>query len=253
MSTISVNTQKVIDMLYACSMGMLTDGNISIGKVQGYTATSATTAKSVYSTTYTPQGTNAQRSHKSSSANDAAAGTGARTILLTYLDQAFALRTESVTLNGTVAVATVASDIAYVESITVTSVGSGGVSAGTITSHSNNSGGGTTVASIVAGEMQTFYAHHYVPASKTCYLLNLGAGGTVVAGKFNFSFQDLTATTNPNTPVGGLPFIHPAAQYFNQPFQAPLAVATSNIITVIETPIAATANVTWAGFEYIQF
>ena len=52
----------------------------------GDVTSTTTTIKTVERTTYTEQTTNAQRSFASSSANDTAAGTGARTIKITYYD-----------------------------------------------------------------------------------------------------------------------------------------------------------------------
>lgn len=67
----------------------------------------------------------------SSSSNDTAAGTGARTVSITGLDAAFNPLTETVILNGTTAVSTLGSYF-RVNSITVTTVGSGGSNAGII-------------------------------------------------------------------------------------------------------------------------
>src|SRR5579885_2771584 len=99
----------------------------------GYVVTSAHTNTPVIASTYVEQSTNAQRSFKSASTSDTSAGTGARTLLLTYYDQTLAgPYTETITLNGTTAVNTVNTNICYVESILVDSAGSGSVNAGVI-------------------------------------------------------------------------------------------------------------------------
>lgn len=71
---------------------------------------------------------------ESSDAADASAGTGARTIVLRGVGAGptFPVISEAVTLNGTTPVNTVAS-FAFVNRITVTSVGSGGENAGLLT------------------------------------------------------------------------------------------------------------------------
>lgn len=69
----------------------------------------------------------------SSSANDAAAGTGARTVTIIYLNPSGAVLSETVTLNGTSAVATVATNIWRILDMWCASFGSGGTNAGTIT------------------------------------------------------------------------------------------------------------------------
>ncbi len=115
---------------FAAAFGLLP--NVVSNRAQGYTATSATSGKVIRATTYTPQGTNAQRSVNSTSASDTSAGTGARTVTINYLDTSFVAHSETVTLNGTTAVNTVGTNIAFIENIVVASVGSGGGNVGTI-------------------------------------------------------------------------------------------------------------------------
>jgi len=68
----------------------------------------------------------------SASANDAAAGTGARTVQIQGLDASFNPLVETITLNGTTAVNTV-NQYYRINGFAVTSAGSGGVNAGDIT------------------------------------------------------------------------------------------------------------------------
>lgn len=84
----------------------------------------------------------------SSSANDAAAGTGLRTMLVQGLDSNYAEIQETVTLNGTSAVA-LSNQYLRLNAAIILSAGSGNVNAGTITLR--ESGGGTTRGSIAAG------------------------------------------------------------------------------------------------------
>lgn len=137
-------------------------------------------------TTYTEQTTNFTGSVKSSSANDSSAGTGARTVTITYYDQTGAGPfTETVTLNGTTAVNLVNTNHCFIEKIVVTTVGSTGSNAGTISLFTGSGGTGTTVGSIAfgtitstIGDNQTFWAHHYVLAGKTSSLFAFFAGTT---------------------------------------------------------------------------
>lgn len=109
----------------------------------------------------------AQRSIGSTSANDTAAGTGARKVRLTYYDGSMAGPfTETVTLNGTTAVNTVATNIRFVESIVVTEVGSSGFNNGLIALQTGTGGAGPTIATMTAGYMDTLFAHHYVAAGR---------------------------------------------------------------------------------------
>jgi hypothetical protein len=157
----------------------------------GYVLTSATTKTAVIASTYVEQTTNAQRSFKSASASDAAAGTGARTIVLTYYDQTMAGPfTETITLNGTTAVNTVSTTIAYVESIVVATAGSTSSNVGIISMFTTTGGGGTTMATINATENKTFWGNHYVATGKTCYITGLSGNNTNTS---NGSILTLTA------------------------------------------------------------
>jgi hypothetical protein len=161
----------------------------------GYVTTSALTKVPVNATTYTEMTANGQRSIASSSANDTAAGTGARKVIITYLDVTGAgPYTEEVTLNGTSYVNTVATNICFIESIIVSSVGSGGVNAGTLTLKQNITGGGTTIVTITIGDKRTFMSKHYVPTGLYTYLTGLSAchNGTTVGSGAVFVIEALT-------------------------------------------------------------
>jgi hypothetical protein len=246
-----ITSPTIIDFETAVLLGRI-PGAIS-GRAIGYVSTSDQNNHAVRSTLYTPQGVNAQRSIVSTNANDSAAGTGARTVLLTYLNTSFQLKSETITLNGTTPVNTVGTDIAYVESIQVTSVGSGAVNAGTLNFMTQTGGAGTVWASAAPGDNGTAYAHHYVPTGFTCYVLNFGGGGTGTSGVLNLIHQQNLAT--PNAPFAqiGLPIVHPVNAQWDHEFQIPLAVPGPDLIYLNELPTTSTANKTWGGFEYVQF
>ena len=126
----------------------------------------------VRQTTYVEQTTNAQRSIVSTSANDSAAGTGARTVTIYYLDASGnGPFSETLTLNGLTAVNTVASNICFIERMEVETVGANGSNVGTLNLYTSTGAAGTIFAAIGTGSIasgvgdnQTLYAHHYVPA-----------------------------------------------------------------------------------------
>jgi hypothetical protein len=139
--------------------------------IRGSVATSSGSEAAVENTTYTEQTSGAQRSLASSSASDAAAGTGIRTVQVRY----FTLASdgtitgpfyETVTLNGATAVAMVATNVALVDSVIALTAGSGGVAAGTITLYTDALGLGSAIATIAVGDRQTRYAHTYVPSGR---------------------------------------------------------------------------------------
>ena len=134
-------------------------GGSAVGRRAGV---NANTFVDVRQTTYTEQTTNAQRSLASTSANDTSAGTGARQVVISYLDQTCSgpgggvpFFTETVTLNGLTPVNTVNTNICFIERIDVLSVGSSGANVGTINLYTTTAGGGTIFASIGTGALAT--------------------------------------------------------------------------------------------------
>lgn len=242
-----------LDAAWSLAFGQVGNGVAIASRAQGYTATSATTGKVIRATTYTPQGANAQRSINSTSANDTAAGTGARSVTINYLDTNFVLKSETIALNGLTAVATVATDIAFIESIVVATVGSTGGNVGTIQVWTANNGTGAIWGSIAASDNQTFWAHHYVPAGVTCYLLGVVAGATVTAGQTNLNRSGNPLGANlPQLQIGPT-IVHAAANSFKNELAIPLAVPGPDFVWLVERPVAATASTAVAGFEYMQF
>jgi hypothetical protein len=254
MGTSLNNAQPVVDGAWALAVGLLGDGTAITGRAQGYVGTSATSGKAIRATTYTPQGTNAQRSVNSTSASDASAGTGARTVTINYLDTSMsALLSETVTLNGTTAVNTVTTTLALVENMVVASVGSGGGNVGTLQLFTATAGGGSVWASVAASDNQTFWAHHYVPSGVTCYVLMFSAGATVVAGQCNLNRSGNPLGANIPQLQIGLTVMHAAAATWDHDFEVPLAVPGPDLIFLVERPVAVTASTAVAGFEYMQF
>lgn len=104
----------------------------------------------------------------SDSANDAAAGTGARTVTLIGLNGDWSVLSETVTLNGVTPVATVG-QFRRVHTAQVVTAGSGGVNAGTITfRHSTTTA--NVFLSIVPGRNQSNCSAYTVPAGFTAYM-----------------------------------------------------------------------------------
>jgi hypothetical protein len=222
-------------------------------RAQGYLNTSATGNQAVRATTYTPSTSAGQRSIASSSTADTSSGTGAQTVTINYLDPSFVLHSETITLNGTTPVATVGTNYLYIESIVVTTVGTGQINAGVISLYTNNNGTGTVIGSVAAGDQQTWWAHHYVPSGVTCYITCLSAGGTVVAGNVNLIHQPSLASPGSPTTQIGLSLIHPAGGSWEHDFEVPISCPGPDFVWINESPVLATANKTVAGFEYVQF
>lgn len=108
----------------------------------------------------------------STSAEDSAAGTGARTVVIEYLNGNLDMSVELVTLNGLTPVQTVAADIRWVQAIYVATAGSTRAAVGTI-DLTNNS---TVYARVMPGERSTSNSFKRVPRGKCLYISSIYAG-----------------------------------------------------------------------------
>lgn len=120
----------------------------------------------------------------SSSVNDAAAGAGARTVVINGLDINYAVVTQTVTLNGTTPVA-IPTSLFRVNSALIASAGSGKVNAGDLTIR--DAGAGTTRAIIPLGYGITRQSAYTVPAGSTLQIISQFFGFNEVAGGNKFA------------------------------------------------------------------
>jgi hypothetical protein len=178
------------------------EGRIITSAITGFGAdfsfgdflTTTTGQFSVRRTTYTEQTTNAQRSILSTSASDTSAGTGARTVVITYYDSTgTGPFTETITLNGITAVNTTNTNICFIEKIQVSTIGSNNSNVGIISLKAATGGGGITIGTIGVGHNQTFWAHHYVPIGKICNITGVSVGNdsTVVGNGALFVLKSI--------------------------------------------------------------
>ena len=114
----------------------------------------------------------------STSANDAAAGSGARTLMMSYLDSGGNPAAEVITLNGTTPVHTVATNIRFVQFLSVASVSALGVNtAGDISVY--RFGDAARVYNIIkAGTNSSKSSAKMVPAGVNFYLTGIKAEAT---------------------------------------------------------------------------
>lgn len=106
----------------------------------------------------------------SSSANDTAAGTGARTVRIEGLDGAFAAVNQTVTLNGTTPVA-IPTQLMRINRAVMITGGSAMTNAGNITIR--DSGGGTTRAVLPAGFGITRQSQYTTPLGFTLQVVSM--------------------------------------------------------------------------------
>lgn len=223
----------------------------------GDVTTSATTTTFVRRTTYTQQSTNAQRSIASASASDTSAGTGARTVLIKYYDQTGAGPfEETVTLNGTSYVNTVASNICYIEEMRVVTAGSGGVNAGVLTLKAATAGGGATIGTINAGDNQTFWAHHYVATGKTANITGLcvSHSGTTVGsgGVFIIRSIPIGVSNAVYTQLSDFVRLYGQSSTFSRIYQSPIKIDGPAILEVRVTPETSSSTVYRASIDFFE-
>lgn len=121
---------------------------------------------------YVEQSSEAQRAVVSTSQQDKPAGSGAKKVLITYLNSAYELKTEEVTLNGTTNVNTVASDIRFIEKFEVSQ---GAAAVGAIKILDGTGGGASEFCGIGAATYDAFLCHHYIPAGKRAWIMEWSA------------------------------------------------------------------------------
>jgi hypothetical protein len=169
----------------------------------------------------------------SANANDTVAGSGVQKVRVSYLDNTYASQTETISLNGTTPVATVATNILRVNALRATQVGANKVAAGLITCRMI--GGAVTVyRAISAGLTRGRGAIYTVPLGKTLYLTSIAiSSGFTTSGKLvrwtgRATFDDLTG--------GVLNFFQPFFEHqtqdsgFYRPFEMPVKIpATADL------------------------
>lgn len=225
------------------------------GVTGGYRGTSATTLVPLTATTYTEPASAAQRSVASSSASDTSAGTGTRTLRITYYDNDMnGPFTEDITMNGTGNVNTVATNIRFVEKMESLTVGSNGGNVGTITLFNSTAGGGGAMGTIAVGDGKTYWAHHYIRPNRTMFIRKLiistGSGGTSA----NYSIRivkPLTANAFENQI--GTQYRGVAATIGNViDFDALAAIEGPAKMIIYIRPDANTASTFYANFTYYE-
>lgn len=229
--------------------------NATPGISQGYVATTALTKVAMRATVYTEQTSNAQRSVVSGSASDTSAGTGARTVKFVYYDSTGAGPfTETVTLNGTTAVNTVATDICFIEEMEVVTVGSGGSNVGIISLKAATGGGGATIGSIAVGDNVTYWAHHYVPTSKAAYITSLWVGhnGTVVGsgGLFVLQAQVIGVANAVDASIAGFTRLYGQSSTISRNYGTAIKVMGPARIVMYVTPESSSALIYRGAFDF---
>lgn len=250
---------------FPTDLNLDSSGNLIVTALTGFGAdfcfgdvsTAATTQFAIRRTTYTEQAVNAQRSIVSSSANDTAAGTGARTVLITYYTSAgVGPLTETLTLNGITAVNTVSTTICFIENILVVTVGATGSNVGILTLKAAVAGGGATIGTIAATDNQTIWAHHYVPTGKVANITGISAShnGTVVGsgGVFVLKAQVIGLANAVELQVSDFVRLYGQSSSFSRVYQSPIKVTGPARLTMYVTPESAAALIYRSSFDFFE-
>lgn len=240
----------------AVSAGVV-DG--TAGVISGRVTTAATTRTAIRNTAYMEQSVNAQRSVSSTSASDTAAGTGARTVRLTYFARSGGTITgpftEDVTLNGTTPVNTSNTNICYIDRIEVITAGSGGVNAGTIQLFTGLAGGGSVFASVAAGERRTYYAHHYVASGLNLFIEGLYASSTASTlefPEFTAVFRNPTVADAAERMLIDHLVVQGTSGIKSQDFDVPKNVDGPAVVIFYVTPTSIGSQVNRVDCEFVE-
>lgn len=204
--------------------------------------------------TYVEPPTAAQRSIGSTNANDTAAGTGARKVKLTYYDGSLnGPYEETVTLNGTTAVDTVATDIRFIEGMEVVEVGSTGSNQGLIVLRNGTGGAGPTRATIPATYMNTFWAHHYVPTGQRAIIKNLLWGmANGDSGNILLRYRNPLDANSAYRYKSTVSRIEGSSPTLTHPLNPPLVVEGPALLEMVVSIDSSTAGLAVGGFGYYE-
>jgi hypothetical protein len=221
----------------------------------GYNTSSGSNLTIIRATAYTEQTTNAQRSILSSSASDTnSAGTGARTVTITYYDQNLVGPfTETIALNGVSSVNTVSSTICFIEKIEVATVGNQLSNIGTITLKATTGGGGATIGTIPPGDGITNWCHHYVGAGKTMQLVSvIGSIKGLASGAIEVHRTIPTDVTRPELTIAPKLRVD-SGDSDKLDFSVPILVVGPALVLVYGRSDASSGNVDWSvGIGYYE-
>lgn len=179
----------------------------------GYTPTMSTTESDiwskggVYNFMAGTVGTAMQIS-SSDNTNDKAGGNGALKVTIGYLDSNYATASEEITMLGTAYATTSATDIYRVNSFRVTSAGTTGKSAGTITM--TNAGGTSVYGYITPGYTRARNSCYTVPAGKSLYITYANFSYGFAANQTNYARITLRANQNDGVKTAGI--YHPLVE-----------------------------------------
>jgi len=199
-----------------------------------------------FGTTYVSPASPIQMQVVSTSANDAALGSGIRSVTIHYLDTNYNAQTTVVTLNGVTPVLTTPTNILRVNGMHAnTTAGFSASAAGNISLQAV--GGATTYSYISAGYKTSRSSVFTIPAGKTGYIYAFGISTGAVTGA-HFTNVTLMATSHDGVAFANVPLLQQELSSVNSsisvPFPIPIKVPATMDIRVNAVSDASNANVT---------
>jgi len=199
-----------------------------------------------FATSYVAPASPIQMQVVSTSANDAALGSGVRSVVIHYLDTNYNVQSTTVTLNGVTPVLTTPTNILRVNGMhAFTTAGFSAAAAGNISLQSV--GGATTYAYISTGYRTSRSAVFTIPAGKTGYIYAWGMSAGAVTGS-HFTSAQLLATAHEGVALPGVPILQHEVGELNNGIEfllpIPVKIPATMDIRVSAISDASNANVT---------
>jgi len=188
----------------------------------------------------------------STSLSDSAAGIGANTVDIHYIDAAGIMKYETVTMNGVTPVLTVATNIRFVQEMHVVSAGTNLLAVGTI-SLSKAAVPATIYTQIQLGTNQSLNTARMVPANKVLLITSFGCSGGAAAGGKSADVR-LRATSHGRLLTPRLFHFIDNAFIFNsaalRTYEKPIVLPSLAIVkcTAYATAGGADVQASWEGF-----
>jgi hypothetical protein len=230
---------------------------LSTGIQIGAISASSSTFQRITRAAYTEQSVNCQPSIRSSSASDAAAGSGSRTMELTYYSQdGSGPYKETVTMDGTSWVNFIATNVCFIEKLRNITQGVSDdintMNVGTITLNNAINGGGSAIITIPVADGETYIGIHYVPPGVTCNIPRIGASRAVGNTAARLWIYKTPIPVANKSPILIADVIHVDGNHVSVPFFSPIKVQGPAKIGTWIAPTSNQATYYYVTIEYFE-
>jgi len=173
-----------------------------------------------------------------------------------YLDGSGNFASEIITLNGIFYVNTVATNIQYIEHITVLTTGSSTANVGVLTLITGANGIGTIIGTVSIGDNQSLWGHHYITTGKTCAITGISCGhnGTTVGSGalFTLNSKSLSFSNAPQIQVSDFVRLYGQSSTFSRIYSSPIKIIGPALITTYITPETSGTTIYRSAFDFFE-